>query len=171
MRLDVRSIGKAFAARIVSKAVQAFDKATMVVVVTCWSGAILVMLFALYTLSLSVTAKREAIEASAEEPSLPQMVNKAPTKAELDPLVERLQRRFSDISFALSSDMSLAVSASDGSRFRTWLTVLSYIDTISPQYRWTMREFCVGQKCGSSTLMRAVVTAEKITFLPPTPKK
>jgi hypothetical protein len=143
----------------------------MVVVGVCWTGALLVMVFALYTLSLSVTAKREAIEAAAKEPSLPRMVNRPPTKGELEPLVARLKQRYPDINFTLAGDLSLSISANDGGRFRTWLTVLSYVDTISPQYRWTIKDFCVGAKCGSAALMQAIVTAEKITFAQPTSEK
>jgi hypothetical protein len=171
MAMNLGHVGKAFSVSVMQRAIAAFDRATMVVVLACWSGAILVMLFALYTLNLSVTAKRETIEAAAHEPSLPKMVNKPPTMAELNPLVDRLKQRYPELTFSLAGDTSLTISSNEGARFRTWLTVLSYIDTISPQYRWSMREFCVGVKCGSSSLMRAIVTAEKISFAPPAPRK
>lgn len=164
MAFDLNALGRTFTPRILSKAMHTFDKATIVIVSSCWGGAILIMLFALYTLNLSVNAKRQAIEAAASEPSLPKLVSRAPELSELKPLVERLQKRFSDISFSLGNDKMLTVAAQQGAQFRTWLTVLSYIDTISPQYRWEIKEFCVGVRCSSSMPMRAILRAQKISF-------
>jgi hypothetical protein len=171
MKLDMISIGKAFSARVMTHALQAFDRAMMVVVAVCWGGAILVMVFALYTLNLSMAAKHDAIEAAASEPSVPQVVTTFPETTELQPLLERLQKRFPDITFVLGGDKTLTVTAVDGSKFRLWLTVLGYIDTVIPQYRWTMKEFCVGMQCGNAAPMKAVLTAEKITFTLPDAEK
>lgn len=158
---------KTFAPQILKKAVESFDKATMVIVASCWGGAILVMLFALYTINASVAAKKQVAEAAASEPSLPKMVTRPPEVAEMKPIVERLQKRFPEVTFSLGGDRSLGVTATDGSKFRTWLTVLSYIDTISPQYRWQIKDFCVGATCSTSTPMKATLTAQKISFTAP----
>jgi len=149
------------------RAIQTFDKATMLIVSVSWGAAILLTLFALYTINLSVSAKRQVIEAAAMEPSLPRIVTRPPESKEIAPLVERLQKRFPELNFTLANDQSLTVAAVEGSKFRTWLTVLSYIDTISPQYRWEMKDFCVGVQCNATTPMRAVLTARKITFSAP----
>lgn len=149
---------------LIGKVVKTFDKATMVIVSVSWGGALALMLFALYTLNLSVSAKQQVVEAAAKEPSLPKIVTRPPEAAEIKPIVERLQKRFPDITFSLSADQSLTVTAVDGARFRTWLTVLSYIDTVSPQYRWQLKDFCVGAQCSAATPMRAILTAQKITF-------
>lgn len=164
MTLDIGSFGRAFAPRLINKAINAFDKATIVIVSSVWGGAILIMLFALYTINMSVTAKRQVIEAAATEPSLPQLVSRPPELTELKPIVDRMQKRFPDITFTLGNDKTLAISAQQGAKFRTWLTVLSYIDTISPQYRWQIKEFCVGGKCSGSVPMKAVLVAQKISF-------
>ena len=164
MKLDIPNIGKAFSPRIMARAMRAFDRATMVVVMTCWGGALLVMMFALYTLVLSVNAKRETLEAAAREPSLPRIVKSAPEMAEMKTLSERLQKRFPDIKFNLSRENVLTVSASDVNNFRQWLTVLSYVDTFSPQHHWTIKEFCVGSRCDRATPMKAILSAEKISF-------
>ncbi|MDD3183233.1 MAG: hypothetical protein PHD48_10590 [Alphaproteobacteria bacterium] len=164
MSFELGSFGRAFVPRMVNRAVHTFDKATIVIVSSCWGGAILIMLFALYTINMSIVAKRQVIEAAAAEPSLPQLVSRPPELSELKPIVDRLQKRFPEISFSLGNDRALTVSAQQGAKFRTWLTVLSYIDTISPQYRWQIREFCVGGKCSSSIPMKAVLVAQKISF-------
>ncbi len=164
MKLDLQSIGKSFAPSLMGRAVRAFDSATMVVVSVCWGGAILVLLFTIYTINLTMTAKRESLEAAAKEPNLPKIVNKKPVKDELKPFLTRLQRLFPEISFVLGRDQTLIVMTSDAGNFRLWLTVLSYIDTMSPQYRWGMKEFCVGMACDKGIPMKAVLTAEKISF-------
>jgi len=164
MKLDLQNIGKSLAPSVMSRALQAFDRATMVVVSLAWGTAIVVLGFALYTVNLSVIAKRAAIEAAAREPSVPKIINNKPEKAEMKNFVQRLQKRFPDITFNAGNDQSLMVIAVDASKFRLWLTVLSYIDTMSAQYRWTIKEFCVGSRCEKGTPMRALLTAEKISF-------
>lgn len=166
MRRNAQNIGKAFAPRFVDHALRTFDKATMVVVLASWSIAVVAMAFALYTVNLSVVAKREVAAAAAAEPSLPREIITALSDKELQPILEKLRRNFSDITFSVSGT-TLNVSTADVGSFRLWLTVLGYIDTMSPQYRWRMNEFCVGMKCGNNTPMRASLTAEKITFAQP----
>jgi hypothetical protein len=168
MKADLHNLGRAFAPGIMARALRTFDRAMVFVVMTCWGVALLVMAGALYTLNISVVAKREALEAAAQEPSLPRIVSKAPDLMELQPLIERMKKRFPEISFSLpKGDHTLTVMASSANNFRLWLTVLSYIDTISPQYRWSLKEFCVGSKCDKSNPMKAVLTAEKIAFTAP----
>lgn len=170
MKKNISFYAKIFDPALLSKAMQTFDKATMLIVSVCWGSALLLILFALYTVDLSVAARRQVVEAAATEPALPKIITQKPEAKEMTILFERLQKRFSDIAFGLGSDQALTVSAVDGGRFRTWLTVLSYIDTISPQYRWNIRELCVGAKCRGGAPMRAVLEAKKITFEIPTQK-
>ncbi len=164
MKRNTVLFSKLLSPSLVGKALKTFDGATTVIVSVSWSGAVVLMLFALYTLNLSVTAKKQAVEAAAMEPSLPRIVTRPPEASEMKPIVERLQKRFPEIGFSLAADQSLTVTAVDGARFRTWLTVLSYIDTISPQYRWQLKDFCVGVQCAATTPMKAILTAQKITF-------
>lgn len=170
MKRSGNLFAKALAPRLISKALKAFDNAMLIVVAAAWSAALLMLLFAAYTVNNAVKERRELLAAEASEPVVPVVNGKAPDISEMQPIVGRLQKRFSEISFVLGNDRSLTVSSGDGAKFRLWLTVLSYIDTVSPQYRWSMREFCVGMKCGSNTPMRAVLTAEKITFSVPAAK-
>jgi hypothetical protein len=165
MMKNLQNVGKAFGPSLMTRAIRTFDRATIVVVLTCWAGALLFMVFALYTLSLSVTAKREMTVAAATEPGLPKIVNKAPDAAEVKSLVDRLKKQFPQIAISLERDQMLSVSTNDVSNFRLWLTVLSYIDTAMPQYRWTIKNFCVGIVCDRTTPMKATLKAEKISFV------
>lgn len=164
-QLDSKSMLRIMSPKMMAKAFKAFDRHTVVVVSAAWTAALFMVLMSLYSLWLISTAKKDVAAAEATEPSLPLVVNQVLTKTEADPLIDRLQKRFPELSFSLGGDQSFVVSAADGSRYRSWLTALSYIDTISPQYRWSIRDFCVGSKCGSNEpLMKAILVAEKISF-------
>lgn len=167
MKTEGLSLTRMLAPRLIARVVQSFDKATVVIVGSCWGATLLIIIFALYALNLSVQAKKSVVEAAAQEPFLPKIVAKSPNAAEIGVIIERMKSRFPDITFALANDQSLTVSAIEGAKFRTWLTVLSYIDTISPQYRWKIKDFCVGMKCPVATPMKATLVAQKITFSVP----
>jgi len=173
MATNPHSLKNILSSRLITMAFQTFDKATLAVVVGAWTMAFFIMLFALYTAHLSVVVKADLAAAEAMEPLLPKIEKKPANIVEVQALADRLQKRFPDIKIAMSRNQSLSISASDGVHFRTWLTALSYIDTVSPQYRWTLDEFCVGMKCavGSADPMRATLIPEKISFGFPAPKK
>lgn len=167
MKIDRTLLKKVFDPHFIARAARAFDRGTVVIVSVTWGSAILFMLFALYALSLSTTARQQVVAAAATEPGVPQMQARQPEAREMQPIIDRLKRRFPSISFILGTDKNLSVTASDGGQFRLWLTVLSYIDTISPQYRWKIKDFCVGLRCNGSVPMRAVLTPERISFTAP----
>lgn len=150
--------------RMLARAVRAFDRGTVVIIASSWGGVVFLMLFALYTLNLSAQAKVQVALALAKEPSLPQMVSRPPDIKEMGDVLDRLQKRFPEISFTLAPDRSFIVAANEGAKFRPWLTALSYIDTAYPKIRWRIKELCVGSKCSSNMPMRAVLAPEKITF-------
>jgi hypothetical protein len=165
MNFDSKILLKAISPKLMTKAVQAFDRSTTIVVGACWAAALLMIGFALYTLHLSVATKLAAESALVAEPNLPQIVHKQIEPREAQVLVDRLQHLYPDISFAFRNNL-LAVVATDGSKFRQWLMALGYIDTISPQFHWGIQEFCVGN-CGSHDLMKVVLSGEKISFEKP----
>ena len=166
MTLDPQLIMKSLSPKLTAKALQTFDRATTVVVGACWAGAILMMIFAIYTITLSVSAKRAPKAAIAAEPNLPIVTHKNIDQRTAQFLVDRLQHDYPGITFSLQNNQVLTVLAVEGSKFREWLTALSYIDTISPEYHWTIQQFCVG-KCHGNELMRATLTGEKISFEAP----
>jgi hypothetical protein len=168
MSIDLQFVMKSLSPKIASKALQTFDRATTVVVGACWGAAVLMMAFAIYTTMLSVSAKRASETALVTEPSLPKVVHKTIDGRAAQTMVERLQRRYPDVTFSLATNQNITITAVDGSKFRQWLTALSYIDTISPEYHWSISAFCVG-KCPGNELMRAVLTGERISFEAPQP--
>jgi len=147
-------------------AAKTFDRATTIVVGVCWGAAIIMMAFAVYIVSLSASTRRASETAAAAEPILPKIVKKPIDAQDALPLTDRLQHRFPGITFSLGPDQSLSVSTNDGSKFREWVTVLGYIDTISPKYRWTIKELCAG-KCQGNTLMHALLVGEHVSFEAP----
>lgn len=166
MSFDAQVFLKALSPTIASKAMNTFDRATTVVVGACWAGAVLIMAFAVYTMTLSVSAKREAEAALVGEPSLPKIERKGMEARKAQIMIERLQKSYPEVNFSLQNNQILNVTAIDGSRFKQWLTALSYIDTISPEYHWAIQEFCVG-KCRGGELMRATLRGENVYFKAP----
>jgi hypothetical protein len=157
---------KVLAPKIAAKAIQTFDRATVIVVGACWAAAILVMIFAIYATTVSVSAKREADEAMAVEPALPKITRKGVEVTYAQTMLDRLKRLYPDVGFSFERE-NLIVTAVDGARFREWLTAVSYVDTISPDYHWSIKQFCVG-KCGGE-IMHAVLIGEHISFEMPKP--
>lgn len=166
MSFNSRLLLKSLSPKMITKAIQAFDRAMAIVVGVCWGAAVLMMVFAIYTLTLSVSARHVSDAALVAEPNLPKIVRKSLAPRETQLMVERLQHRYPEINFTLQGDQSVVVSAIDGSRFRQWLTALSYVDTIAPEFHWSLHEFCVG-KCNGNEIMRAVLVGENISFEAP----
>lgn len=165
---DTKALMKALKARIATKAMQTFDRSTVIVVGACWGVAILMMLFAVYAVILSASTRRAAETAAASEPILPKAVHKPINAHDAQSLVDRLKRLYPDLTITLNNDGSVNMSTNDGPKFREWLIAVSYIDVMAPQFRWAIREFCVG-KCSGAGLMHAVLTGEKISFEAPQP--
>ena len=82
-------------------------------------------------------------------------------------MVDRLKHRFPDLIIGIQNDQSIKINSGDGSQFRQWLTALSYIETIAPEYNWSLESLCVG-KCAKGDVMNAALKAEKVTFSAPT---
>jgi hypothetical protein len=166
MKHEYKAIFKAMGMRFATKAVRTFDRATVVVVCVCWGVAVLMIAFAMYAIILSASTRHASETAAASEPILPKIVRKPIDTRDSRPLVDRLQHRYPEINVTLNNDQTVTISADSGPRFREWLTAISYIDIMSPQYRWTIKDFCAG-KCVGGVLMRAVLSGEKISFEAP----
>ena len=153
---------KLFSPKVMAKAVQTFDRATMVVVSTCWGAAGVMVAAAIYTLILSISARHAADNALIAEPNLPKIIHKPMDLRAGQKVYDHMQHRFSDINFTVHGQ-DILVSSTDGTKFRQWLTALSYMDTISPEFHWSITNLCVG-KCPNTELMHAAVTGERISF-------
>ncbi len=151
---------KVLSPRIVMKAINSFDRVMALIVGTCWIAAAVMLGFALYTVNLSVSAKHAAEAALVAEPQLPKIAHKKVEPHDVQALVDRLQHRFPNLTITFQN--TLNIGASDGLKFHDWLSVLAYVDTVSPQIHWVLQQFCVG-KCGGD-LMQASLMGEKISF-------
>jgi len=167
MSLTSKTFLKIFSPRIVAKALVTLDKSTAVIISACWAAALVTLILAVFAVHGAVSAKKEAADAQVLEPVLPKATTTAMTPRELQSIVERLQHQFPDIKFEMGANQVIVVRCLDGSKFHQWITALGYIDTMSPDFRWTMPDFCVGN-CDNHDLMRAAVTGQKVSFsLPP----
>jgi hypothetical protein len=154
---------KFFSPRLVAKAVATLDKSTAVVISACWSAALVVLILAVFSVHTAVSAKKEAAEALVAEPVLPQITTTVINDREEQLIIDRLSHQFPDVKFEPGSGGSIVVKSDDGSKFHQWITALSYIDAMAPEFRWTLRTFCVGS-CNGQDLMKATVAGQRGTF-------
>lgn len=154
--------------RLIAKAVTALDKSTSVIISTCWLAAFVILILAVFSVHSAVSAKREADAAQVAEPILPKVSNNPITPHDGQQILDRLQHQFPDIKFEMSSGEAIVVKSEDGAKFHQWITALSYIDAMAPEFRWTLRDFCVGA-CAGQDIMKATVVAQKATFSLPQP--
>jgi hypothetical protein len=160
------NLGKLFSPRILSRTVMMLDKSTGIVVGTGWLVAVLTLIIAVMGVHSAVAARKLAADALIAEPVLPVATATAIDARETQVIVEKLQRQFPDLKIDSDSTHAITVRTEDGAKFHQWVTALSYIDTMAPQYRWGFKEFCVGH-C-TTDLMRAVISGQKVIFtLPP----
>jgi hypothetical protein len=169
MAFDTKLFLRTFSPKIMVKAVQSFDRATTVVVISCWGAALVAMIAAVYTLTLSVSAHHEVESALVAEPVLPKIVHKPMDIHGVQAMFDRMQHRFPEINFSVRAQ-DLAVTSMNGTYFHQWLSAISYIDTISPDLHWSFDEFCVGE-CKNSELMHAILKGERVSFEAPAANK
>ena len=88
-------------------------------------------------------------------------------------IVDALQRQFPDIKIDLKpgQGQALTIKSDEGAKFHQWITALSYVDTMAPQFRWTLREFCTGACGNGQGLMVAVLSGQKIVMAVPPPRE
>jgi hypothetical protein len=169
--LDAKLLLRAFSPRMVSKALNTLDKATAIVISACWLAALVTLILAVFAVRGAVSSKTEALAALASEPVLPVVSTQPISAPEIQSVIERLSRQFPDIKIDLKpgEGQALLVKSDDGAKFHQWITALSYIDTMAPEYRWTLYDFCVGVNACSSGqgLMSAVLLGQKIVLSPP----
>lgn len=149
--------------RLVAKAVTSLDKSTSVIISTCWLAALVTLILAVFSVHNAISAKKAASEALVAEPVLPKVTNTPINAREGQAILDRLQHQFPDIKFEMGPMESIVVKSEDGAKFHQWITALSYIDAMAPEFRWTLREFCVGA-CNGQDLMKAVVAGQKAAF-------
>jgi hypothetical protein len=170
MALDTKLFLRTLSPKVMSKAMQSFDRATTVVVASCWSAALVAVIAAIYTLTLSVSAHHQTDAAMVAEPVLPRIVHKPMDIHSVQAMFDRMQHRMPEVTFQVRGQ-DLAVVSMNGSAFHQWISALSYLDTISPDLHWSLEEFCVGE-CKNSELMHAILKGERVSFeAPETAKK
>ncbi|MDX9690147.1 MAG: hypothetical protein RBT70_06745 [Alphaproteobacteria bacterium] len=167
MSLDFSSLPKILSPAILTRAVRSFDKTVTLFVSVGWGAVIVVWILAIYTIHLSVTARSQLAEASAKEPSLPIIEKTSVPARQIEKVMERLKKKFPDVTVSAARDSSVNIIGTEGSRFKSWMYALSYIEIISPEYYWEIKEMCVGAHCGANSLMKVVLTPQKIIFKAP----
>ncbi len=168
--LDAKLFVRAFSPQRISTALRTLDKSTGLIVGICWLAAFAMIVLTAFSVRGTVLAKNEATKVLVAEPILPDSKTVPIAAVELQKIVDRLKRQFPDIKIEQKQTVKIGqmieVKCDDGARFHEWITALSYIDTMAPQFRWTLREFCVGA-CSNRQLMSAIVTGQKTLLSAP----
>lgn len=159
-----------FSTELLTKAVRALDRTAVVMIIVTWAAAVFMMGVALYTVSKAHYARQKAEEAAALEPLVPAMKHGVLARRDLERLTTRLKMRFRTVNINATPDNAVEISGTDAGAFLDWLSALSYLDTIAPQVRWSIRDLCIGSECGGASLMRAAIIAERVTFQAPQPR-
>jgi hypothetical protein len=168
IHLNPKLLIRSLSPRLVSKALNALDSSTAIVISACWAAAFVMVILAVFAVRGAVSSQRESAEARAIEPNLPVIKSEPISSRDTQDIVGRLERQFPDIKFDAKQGQALVIKTDDGSKFHQWITALSYIDTMAPQFRWTLREFCTGASCGSGQgIMNAVLTGQKMVLSMP----
>ena len=157
---------KSLSPGMLTKALRTFDRVTLLIVSISWTITIVVMLFAIYTINLSSAAQKAAEEALVTEPTLPKIVQSGVGGKELKTMVDGLQHRYPDVTVNWESGV-LTLIGKDGSHYRSWLMAIGQIDTLYPQFHWTIRGFCVGTGCNSPNLMSVDLVGSQFAFEKP----
>lgn len=163
MKLDAKLLLRAFSPTRVVQAFNTLDKSMSVIVSTCWIAAFSTMILAIIAVRGAAAYKKEAASALAIDPVMPAISMSAPGAREIDSIVSKLQRQFPDIKITSKHGLAVEIRSNEGLQFHQWITAISYLDTMAPQYRWTIRDFCTGV-CPGQMLMNAVLTGQKINM-------
>lgn len=158
-------------AEIVHKAMAAFDRVILVMVSVAWAAALAFSGLALYTSHLASKAKAQVEEAVAAKPALPVIQKKSLDRSGLEVYATKLSKRYNGINFSASQDSTLTVSAPDPDNFSNWLNSLGYLDTLTPDVTWEIKDICVGGECSAGGMMRITLQASRVTFAAPKTSK
>jgi hypothetical protein len=174
MLLDLKTLLRAFAPGRAAHALKMLEKSTALIVSTCWLAALVTLALAIMAAHGAVSFKKEVVKAVAVEPVLPTITANPISQNEIQMLADQLRHQFPEIRIDVKNPQGKAsgaieIGTDDGSRFHEWITAISYLDTMAPQYRWTLGAFCTGA-CPGGHLMTAALTGQKLVISMPKPK-
>ncbi|MCL2505174.1 MAG: hypothetical protein FWE93_02840 [Alphaproteobacteria bacterium] len=166
MSIDITLLKKAFSPKTVLRAVATFDKSMLVIIASCWLCAIVAMGLATFAINGVVEWKSRTDKAILSEPIIPVMKSTPVGTRELADIEDRLRRQFPSISISRTTQGGgmLVIKADKGELYQQWITAISYVDSIAGQYKWELKEFCVGACTGGKGLMYAALSGYKVTI-------
>jgi len=164
--LDPKLILRATSPQVAAKVIHSLDKSTAVVMGICWMAAFTMLILAVMSVKGAILSQKDASGAVASEPVMPLITTSAVSAKEIHSIVDRLQRQFPGVKFNVGQGQTLEIKSDEGAKFHQWISSLSYVDTMSPDYRWSVRDFCVGS-CGGKGLMQAVLQGQKVVLSRP----
>lgn len=167
MRSYNATLMKALSPKVFGRIMMTFDKMTLLIVSICWAMTALVMMFALYTVHLTVEVKKSVDAALATEPKLPEMRQTGVGGKELTALLESLKQQYPDIKVIWKNN-NLTLSGTSGNQYHQWLLAIGQVDTLYPQFHWSINGLCIGKECGDQNLMLVTLSGRMISLEMPT---
>lgn len=156
-----------FSGATLDRALRSFDKATALIVATVWTSAAVIIILATFAVFGAVKSKQEMTKLLVDEPAQLKIEFSPASSKDLQPLLDRIKKRYPDLKLELAKDGSMTIFSENPEHFRQWIFALNYIDSISPQFRWSIRTLCVGTQCSMKMIMHAALRAEKVNFVVP----
>ncbi|QQR69482.1 MAG: hypothetical protein IPI58_02055 [Alphaproteobacteria bacterium] len=143
----------------------ALDRATMMLLITVWLAALLMVGMAVFTTGMAFETMRQSHEAKAIIPIVPSIRSAAANSDQVKEIGKRIEKMFTGIKTEASSN-TLRIFTGSADMYMSWVTSLGYVDVIQRDVRWSIRDMCVGSECSGSqsSLMSALLIAESFTF-------
>ncbi|MGE3770901.1 MAG: hypothetical protein AB7G06_08140 [Bdellovibrionales bacterium] len=155
---------------VMTRAVQAFDKASAVIVAIVWGGAVVLMFLGYLGVHSAIGAREQLAAAEASTPGTPVISLDRLDAPSVAILVDKLQKRYGSV-LTIKSDKGsnkITIMAKDASAFSSWLTAVTYLDIIRPDVSWTIEDMCIGAKCKDG-IMTGTFSAQTTKFQLPQP--
>lgn len=148
---------------IVNKALMTFDKASGLIVALIWGAAIAFMGLAYVSVEQVLNGRLETAKAEAAVPAIPTIQQEALGGTIVTDLAARLGKQYGvKLNFA-ASGADLRISTSAAEAYNTWVSAITYLDTISGDTTWGIKELCIGVECRDG-LMTITLTGKKVSF-------
>ncbi len=162
------SIVPHLSAGLMTRAMKTFDRASAFIVLTVWGAALAFSALAYVGVEQTIKARQNLAEAEAALPVLPTIAQDPVPAPTLQQLADRLKKRLGEKVTLTPTGSQLRISATLPESYNAWLSAISYVDTISADTQWSIKQFCVGLECKDG-LMNVTLDAQKVSFTAPPP--
>lgn len=153
--------------KIALQAVRTFDRASGIVVLIVWGAAIILMGLAYLSVQQTLHARQQIAQAQADQPSLPQFHEQPVDGQLLDTMTQKLIKRYGGKLTVTGSGGEIRMSGATADAYQSFLSAIAYLDTVTPDVSWKIKDFCVGSECKEG-MMSVHLSGGKVGITDPT---